>query len=305
MNQILITKDEKGVQVNLMKPVVKFFAIVAIIFSIILIGEGIFNLYGSLRKNNSYIKPTLSAEKYGSDIEVSINSEVGINKVMYSWNNGEQIEYKGEGKKIIKFETAIPAGNNKLKITVLDVEGNKTKFEEIPVAFTEADDTIKPKISIENAKGKLAVTATDETEIDYLTYQWEGEEATKVSPNEDDKTTIKQEIEVQKGTKKLTIVAADKTGNTETVTKKIVGSNGPEIKATVSDGKFVVKVTDEYKITKIVYTLNDKEVTVENIPENAKEYEFDIPLEDVEVNYLKINAYENGIMTEYKCKKTK
>ena len=46
-------------------------------------------------------------------------------------------------------------------------------------------------------------------------------------------------------------------------------------------------------------TLNEKVNKVEGIPQDAKEFEFKVPLEDG-VNYLKINAYENGLMTEYK-----
>ena len=165
-------------------------------------------------------------------------------------------------------------------------------------------DTKKPVISIEMQNGKLQITAMDETELDYFSYQWEGSEEVKVNPSEEDKTIVKQELEVKKGTAKLILTAVDKAGNKETTTKKIIGSNGPVISASLADGNIVVKVTDEFGITKIVYTHNDEEHTVEGIPEGAKEFEFKVPLKEGD-NYLKINAYENGIMTEFKCKKTK
>lgn len=478
MNQILVTNDKQGAQVILMKPVIKFFCVVALIFAFILVGEGAYNLYASFSNGSSYPAPVLIPEKNGSDIALKISSEVGISKVLYSWNDGEQMEYKGEGRKTLSFEIAIPQGDNILNISVVDIEGNKTRFEGIPVKFSEAEDTKKPRISIENDNGKLVITATDETELDYLTYQWEDGEEIKVEASENDKKTIKQEIKIQnvdktltmiavdkagnkettvkkitnsnesypvpvltteiagnivkinissgveidkvlyswngkeekeykadnkmevsfeldipegdnvlkvaaidvegirttfddvsarstgikdttkpritvenasgkliitatdeteldyltyqwedgevvkteategdkksikqevgveKGTKSITIIAVDKSGNQETVKKKIVGSNGAEIKVTLSDGNFVVRVTDEYKITKIQYTLNDEEFTVNDIPENAKEYEFRVPLKEGITNYLKINAYENDLMTEYKCKKT-
>ena len=50
--------------------------------------------------------------------------------------------------------------------------------------------------------------------------------------------------------------------------------------------------------------MNDEEHTVEGIPQGAKEYEFKVPLKDGVTNYLKIDAYENDLLTEYKCKKT-
>ncbi len=479
MNQILVTNDKKGTQILLMRSVIKFFCIVSLIFALILVGEGAYNLYTSLSKSSSYPTPVLIPDVKGSDIGIRLSSEVGISKVLYSWNNGEQMEYKGEGRKNLSFEIAIPQGDNILNISVVDVDGNKTKFEGIPVTFsankdtikprisienvdgtlvitatdeTELDyltyqweggeevkinaedqknkktikqeikaqkvdkklnmtavdksgnvetvtktisskqganlvpvlttnikqnkitlkitsgvelekilyswnneeekeykannkmevsfeldipegdnvlnvsavdvdgittefdqvsarsegvkDTTKPKISVENSSGKLVITATDETELDYLTYQWEGGEEVKAVATETDKKSIKQEIDVEKGTKTITIVAVDNAGNKETVNKKIIGSNGAEIKVTLSDGCFVVRVTDEYKITKIEYTLNDEVVTVDDIPQDAKEYEFRVPLKEGVTNYLKVNAYENDLMTEYKCKKT-
>lgn len=478
MNQILMTNDKEKAQITLMKPVIVFFCVVAIIFACVLLGQGAYNLYTSLNNESSYPAPVIVHEENGSDMEIKVSSEVGISKVLYSWNDGEQMEYKGEGRKTLSFEIAIPQGENTLNISVVDVEGNKTRFEGIHVDFSEAKDTRKPKISIENNNGKLVITATDETELDYLKYQWEDEgqasivkasggkektikaeidikngkltmvavdkagneesmektikyeatqgysipeltsekngdniklsissgveiekvlyswngeetqeykadgkmefsfelkipqgdnklnvsavdvegittkfdeisvrssgvkdttkpkisvenaaakliitatdeteldylsyqwedgEEVKIKAAEETKQSIKQEINVEKGTKNLTIIAVDKSGNRETVKKKIVGSNGAEIKVTVSDGYFVVRVTDEYKITKIVYTLNEEEFTVEDLPENATEYEFRVKLIDGVTNYLKVNAYENDLMTEYKGKKT-
>ena len=478
MNQILVTNDKEKAQVTLMKPVIKFFCILAIIFALVLVGEGVYNLYKNLNKDGSYPRPTLIQEIVGSDMEIRISNEVGISKVFYSWNDGEQMEYKGEGRKIINFEIAVPQGENTLNVAVVDIQGNKTRFEGIKAVFTESKDskkpkisiekndekliitaidetemayltyqwddgekvktevsdedkkeivqeidiekgekkltmvavdragnketltkkisnkdesyvapvlttkvdgnkikinisgnvkinevkcvwngkdatltytkgqsnismeldipegdnklnisivdddgittkfdevtvraegtkdTTKPQISVENVAPKLVITATDETELDYMTYQWEDGEKVNVEAKGQDKKTIKQEVNVEKGTKTITITAVDKSGNIETEKKKILGSNGAEIKVTFSDGNFVVKVTDEYAITKIQYTLNDEEYTVEDIPANAKEYEFRVPLKDGETNYLKIDAYENDLLTEYKCKKT-
>lgn len=304
MNQILVTKDEKGSSMSGIKPVVRFFTIAIIVLSIIFIGEGAYNLYKSSGKNSEYSKPELNIEKNGSAIILKVAGENGLNKIEYSWNNGSVTVLKCEGKKSVNPEIEIPQGDNKLNIVVIDVEGHKTKFDNIPVSFTAADDTVKPKISIVNAVGKITVTATDETELDYLSYQWEGEEEVKVAASSENKKLITQEIQVQKGTKRLTIVAVDKTGNKEKISKNIIGSNGPTIKVSLADGNFVVKVTDEHEITKIEYTFNEENFTVNDIPKGAKEFEFKVQLKDG-ANYLKINAYENELMTEYKCKKTK
>ena len=304
MNQILITNDKKGEFSKDIKPVIKFFAIVIIIVALLLLSIGGYNLYNSLKNKNAYPKPSLSVEKNGSAVSINVKGEIGVNKLEYSWNDGNITVLKGNGKKDVSFDIEIPQGDNTLNISVIDVEGNKTNFNGTQVAFTNTDDTVKPVISIVNSDGKLVITATDEKEIVYLSYQWEGEEEVKIDASEDNKQSITQKVDVQKGTKKLTISAADKTGNKETITKNVVGSNGPEIKVTVENQNFVVKVTDEYGLTKIEYTLNNKVYTVEDLPSKAKEFEFKVPLEDG-VNYLKINAYENVLMTEFKCKKTK
>lgn len=304
MNQILVTNDENSVSSMEMKPIVRFFAIVIIVVAIILSCIGGYNLYKSRKQNANYAKPALSMEKNGSAVNLNIKGEIGINKVEYYWNDGNPTILKANGKKDVNLEVEIPQGDNKLNVTVIDVEGNKTNFNQIGVSFTAADDTVKPEISIVDAAGKIRVTATDDTELVYLAYQWDGEEEVKIEATEETKTSITQDIDVQKGTKLITITAVDKTGNKATLTNNIVGSNGPQIKVSIVDQSFLVKVTDEFAITKIEYTLNEKPHTVEGIPSGAKEYEFKVPLEDG-VNYLKINAYENNLMTEYKCKKTK
>lgn len=308
MNQILMTKDENEAVSNEIKPIIKFFAIVIIVVALIFIGEGGYKLYEIAGKDTSFTKPVLSYEQNGSAISISLDSEIGINKIEYFWNEGSVTTVKGTGKTDIDFEIEIPQGDNTLSISVTDVEGNKTSFDKIAISFNtnseENIDTIKPEVSIVNTVGKITINATDETELDYITYKWEDEDEVKVTTTEKGQKSITQELTVQKGTKKLTITAVDKTGNKSTISKNVIGSDGPQIKVTIADDNFVVKVTDEYKITKIEYTINDVEHTVENIPENAKEFEFRVPLEEG-VNYLKINAYENELMTEYKCKKTK
>ena len=304
MNQILVTNDEKGLGNSSLKPIVRFFAVVAIVFALVLIGEGAFNLYRSLGTNKDYAKPELKLEKNGSSMNVKVDGEIGINQVIYAWGSGDETVVNASGRKNLNCDIEIPQGDNTLKTKIVDVEGNKTKFEDVSVTFSENEDSKKPVISIEKVDGKLSVTALDETELDYFSYKWEDADEVKVTPSEEDKKMVKQILEVQKGTKQLTLVAVDKAGNKQTMNRKVIGSNGPTIKASIADNSFVVKVTAESAITEIQYTLNEETSKVENIPAGAKEFEFKVPLKEG-ANYLKINAYENGIMSEYKCKKTK
>lgn len=306
MNQILMTNDEKGNSLLGINPIIKFFAIVIIVLGVIFIGEGGYKLYSSLNAKKDIQKPTLNIEKNGSAVVLNIEDQTAINKVYYAWNDGNENELKGDGKRKVNYEIEMPQGNNILNVYVIDVEGNKTKFNGVNIAFTSDEDTIKPKIAItksENA-GKIIITATDNEELDYITYKWQNGEEVTVKATENGQKEIKQEVAVQKGTNSINCVAYDKAGNDETYTMKIVGSDGAKISVKAAEGNFVVKVTSESEITKIIYTHNDKEETINNIPKGTKEYEFKVQLQDG-VNLLKINAFENDVMTEYKCKKTK
>lgn len=303
MNQILVTNEENGATTREIKPIIRFFCIVCIVFALILIICGGFSLHKNLSTNKDFPKPEFTSEKEGSHLNVKLTGEIGINKYVYSWNGGNETTLSGDGKKKVIFQIEMPQGENKLSSYVIDVEGNKTKYEDITVTFTEEEDTVKPVIALESVAGKLQITASDDRELDYLTYKWEDGEEVRIEVSED-KTLIQQSIDVEKGTKKITLKAVDKAGNEQTASQTIIGSNGPTIKASLSNGNFVIKVTDEFGITKIEYTHNEEPHTVEDLPEGATEFEFKVPLKEGE-NYLKIDAYENGIMTEYKCKKTK
>lgn len=307
MNQILITKDEKGRSTLGLKPIIIFFAVALIIVGFIFLGQGAYKSYIKAQESKDYPRPTLALEKNGSSLNMYFKGEIPINKIEYAWNDGSISLLEVSGKKEVKFDVEMPNGNNNLQVYVIDVNGNKTKFEQ-KVSFTQADnkDTEKPKITITKGEtaGKIKIKATDNKEIDYVSYKWEDEDEVVIKATEETKKEIVQEINVQKGTKKIVATVVDKTGNKKSLTMDIVGSNGPTVKVSIADNNFVIKVTSEASLTKITYTHNDEEKNVENIPEKSKEFEFKVPLKDG-VNYLKINAYENDIMTEYKCKKTK
>ena len=311
MNQILSTNDKRGNTVLGLKPIVKFFAVILIIMALIFVGQGGYKLYQSVKYKQEFPKAELETEQFGSVLNLKFTDSVILSKIEYSWNNGNITEIKGIGKTKVDIDIDVPQGENTLNVSTIDVDGNKTQFEGIKVVYTEEDtvnerDRIQPVISIEksaNAK-KFTITVKDNKELDYVSYNWEGEEATVIRATEDTKLSITEEVAAQKGTKTITVKAVDKAGNESTKSRTIVGSEGPKISASIKDESFAIKVTSENGITKIVYTHNEVEHEVEDIPEGAKEFEFLVPLQDGE-NYLKIDAYEDEIMTEYKCKKTK
>ena len=312
MNQILSTNDKSGSSLLGLKPIVRFFAIILIIMALIFIGQSGYRLYSSTKNKNEFPRVKLQTEQFGSVLNLQFSGEKILSRIEYSWNDGNATEIKGIGKTNVDIDIDVPPGENTLKVSAVDVEGNKTKFEKVKVTFTESDviferDRTNPEISIEKSANisKFVITVKDNKELDYVSYYWEGEQPIVINATDETKTEIVEEISARKGTKTINVKAVDKAGNESTSTRTIVGSEGPKITAGVKDDNFVIKVTSENEITRIVYVYNEtEEHEVENIPENAKEFEFKVPLKDGE-NKLKVSAYEEDIMVEYKCKKTK
>lgn len=311
MNQILSTNDKDKKNVIGIKPIVRFFAVVLIIVSGIFIAQSGTKLYSSIRYKKEYPRAKLTTEQIGSVIKLNFDDEIVLSRIEYKWNNGNITVLKNIAKRQTSIDIDIPQGENELSVCTIDTEGNKTQFKNFKVSFSEEDlvndkDKKQPIVSIEKSSTtkKIIITVKDDRELDYFTYNWEGEEPVTIKATEETKTSITQEITVEKGTRVINVIAYDKAGNKGTKSLKIVGSNGPKVSAGIKDNSFVVKVTSDNEITKIIYTHNNEEKEVKDIPKGAKEFEFKVPLKDGE-NYLKVNAFENDIMTEYKCKKTK
>lgn len=311
MNQILSTNEKNASSALGLKPILKFFAIIILIIAIIFVGQSGFKLYKSIKYKEEFPRAELQTEQYGSVLNLKITDSVVISRIEYAWNDGNITEVKGIGKTTTDIDIEVPQGENILKVSAVDVDGNKTKFEDFKVSYTEEDvvherDRKAPEISIEKSSTakKFIISVTDDKELDYISYNWENEEPTIVRATEETKLTINEEIAAQKGTKTINVKAVDKAGNENTKSRTIVGSEGPKISASIKNDSFAIKVTSENAVTRIVYTHNNVEHEVENIPEGSKEFEFRVPLQDGE-NLLKINAYEDEIMTEYKCKRTK
>lgn len=312
MNQILSTNDKSGNSILGLKPIIRFFAIIMIIIAFIFIGESGYEIYSSTKQKKEFLRAELETEQFGSVLNLNISSKKMLSRIEYSWNDGNITEIKGIGKATLSVDIEVPPGENSLKVAAIDVEGNKTKFEKVNVSYTESDiiyerDRTQPEISIEKSASakKFVIIVKDNKELDYISYYFDGEQPTVVNATEETKTEIREELPAQKGTKTINVKAVDKAGNESTDSKTIIGSEGPKITASIKDDNFVIKVTSENEIKRIVYLYNEtEEHEVENIPEHAKEFEFRVPLKDGE-NKLKINAYEEEIMTEYKCKKTK
>ena len=311
MNQILSFQNSENGQKQLRKNV-KFFAVFIIVFALILIGEGAWRLYQNKNKKVDFDTPTINITRNGAKTILDISSNIGIQKMFYTWDDGIENEIVKTGEKQLTEEISNNIGIHDLTIKIVDSNGNTITYDPVKIVYeenTEVDletaiqnDKTEPKIGLSAVQGKVVIEASDEVLMSHITYSWNGGEETKVTGLSSDEKSIKTEIDVLKGDNKLLVKAYDKAGNVKEYERDIHGTDGPKIAVKRENNEIIVNVTDEYGITKIEYNFNGEKKTIEDITETT--YELKLPLVDGE-NYIIISAYESNVKTEYKGKTTK
>lgn len=312
MNQILTFHNIDGSEKQLIK-VIRFFSIFIILFSLILIGEGALG-YKDLKEEHVHIDtPDIKIDKMAGTVILNINSNIGINKVICYWNDGLPDTIDESGEKEVYLERDIPPGTNDLYLEIIDTQGNSIKYNPIKISYEETaidnenwevavtKDKTKPTVTLGASKGKVTINASDNVKMSYITYSWNGGDETKVTGLSEDEKSLTADIEVPKGDNKLTIKAYDKAGNETILEKDVHGTDGPSINVVKEGSQLIIKVEDEFGITKITYNFNGEEKTIDSINETS--YEFKLDLVQGE-NYIIIDAYENNVKSEYKGKTT-
>lgn len=317
MNQILSFQTIGNSKIQL-KKVIRFFSIFIILFALILVIEGSFGYYKN--KNKKVVikeTPDINIQRDNGTTILNITSNIGVQKVIYSWNDGIEDSVEEGGKNNVEVKIPTTIGTNDLNIKIIDSNGNTIVYNPVKISYEENQeenvnweeaiktDKTKPKVSIESVKGKIVITATDDVKMSYVTYSWNGEEENKITGLSDDEKTLTTEIDstnVKKGTNKLIVKAYDKAENVETVEKEVQGANGSEIQVNQENGELVVNVKNDINITKIEYNFNGEEKTIDNI--NQKEYTFKLQMKDGE-NKILISAYADALKSDYQNTFTK
>ncbi len=317
MNQILSFQTIGNSKIQL-KKVIRFFSIFIILFALILVIEGSFGYYKN--KNKKVIikeTPDINIQRDNGTTILNITSNIGVQKVIYSWNDGIEDSVEEGGKNNVEVKIPTTIGTNNLNIKIIDSNGNTIVYDPVKISYEENQeenvnweeaiktDKTKPKISIESVKGKIVITATDDVKMSYITYSWNGEEENKITGLSENEKTLTTEIDstnVKKGINKLIVKAYDKAGNVETVEKEVQGANGSEIQVNQENGELVINVKNDINITKIEYNFNGEEKTIDNI--NQKEYTFKLQMKDGE-NKISISAYADSLKSDYQNTFTK
>lgn len=190
---------------------------------------------------NTPTKAVISVERSKSDDTkaiIKVSHDKAIEKVIYTWDNDKDIINKGNGQPTMEVEISLPAGTHTLTVKVTDIDGNDTVYDE-EIYSENGEDKVNPEIktTVDQATKEIVITATDDTELDYVTYRWNNEEEQKQEADPENPKEIKFNIEIPKGTNDLTIIAVDKNKNSTSKTDKYTGVTKPEIKLTISEDK--------------------------------------------------------------------
>lgn len=300
MNQILYLNDEKKkggpLEINV---VVRIFAILCIVFGLLLVIQGSYSMVTDKEVNST--NPLVEINEQGINLVLKIKHDKLIDKIIYVWNN-EQIEHVLQGKGRTELEESIemPIGINNLTLKVIDIDGKTLTYNQT-YERPEGDITL-PEIELLVDGSKVKIVAKDETELDYILYRWNEEDDTRVDVREESPKQIEEKISILKGENTLTIVAVDKAGNESVKEQIFKGATKPTINL-ARDGKdLIIKVEDEEEIQKIEYTLNGVYYSTDPNNEgnslNTKSCEFKQALQDGE-NKITIRVYNiSGLETE-------
>ena len=312
MNQILMVenrnkKNKKNnrssgpVEIN---NIIRFFAITIIIFAIFIISHSSYAIYRDSKGNNTDNLAQISISRINDTLIVDVNSEYIIDKFKYNWLNSTQTSVM-EGMTNFQEEIILPNGNDVLTIILEDETGRAVTYtKEI---FLEGVDILKPTIDISQGQGSsIRITATDETQIEYITYRIDDGEEIRVNKNNEDDTRIEYAVtDLPRGEHTLYVTAVDSSGNFETDENPvIVSSDRPTITGLSIDnenGRIIIEAADVDGIASIEVNLNGAVYRMDDV--NRTEQAFSLKLQEgtntISIKITNVNGLSVEGATEF------
>lgn len=287
MNQILDYNPNKssGGNSSNSDTIVRIFAIILIIFALCLLGSGIYNLTknneAETEKTAAPTQAKIDAEQTDTEIIVKVSHDKAINKLTYKWDTDKEVTNTGNGESTMEVKIPLLSGEHVLDVKVTDIDGVESTYQGTFTSETGVDSTY-PEITLEvTPESKLKITATDETEISFITYRWNEDEEVRIEATEEEQKEIVEEIDILKGKNDLTVVAVDKANNSSNKMESYTGLTNPEITINVAEDKKSAEIqcSHENGIKEIKLNLNGEELGVELPEENPKDVV--VPIENL------------------------
>ncbi len=301
MNQILMTEAVNKNARNKSKisnssditAVVRFFAIIIMVFGLALSGSSAFGMVQNIQENKNKSIPVVSAERNGNSVKVIVKNDIGIKTIKYSWNDSTETVVQGRNKNQVETTINIIPGNNKLNMTVIDSNNGTTTY--VKNYVQEEKDTTEPVITVQNEDPRIKITVTDDTALDYIIYKYGDNEEVKVEASEDDPTKIEGYIDnVLETQVTLKIEAVDKAQNFATKEQQVKGATKPKIEV-VSDptdqSYLIIRASDNEGLRMVVFYINEDEYKTDpNTSLNMKNFEYRQKVPKGETT-IKVHAY--------------
>lgn len=313
MNQILMVENKKKSKSKKIKNnsgpieiknIVRFFAIVIIVFSLCIICHSSYAIYRDAKGNNTENLPIINISRVNDTLIVDVQSNYIINKFKYNWQNSEQTSISEEMKSFQE-EIILPNGNNILTIILEDETGRAVTFSK--EIILDGIDVIKPTVEIKQGQGAtIRINAVDETKIEYLTYQIDDGEEIRIDKNNEDDKIIEYVVnDIPRGEHTIYVTAVDSFGNTETSESPIiVSSDRPTIKNISIDKethKILIEASDVDGIQSIEVNLNGQVYNMNDV--NRKEAVFSLSLKDgkntISIKLTNVNGLTAEGATEF------
>lgn len=302
MNQILQTENRKNKGPIEIGKIVKFFAIAIIIFAIILIGLGSYAIF--TQHNNKEDKPIVedsepqvNIERQKDDIVIEVTHTKPISKIVYYWNEETENTIEGNNRTTLSETISLPFGTNTLNLTVIDINGEETKFQKEYVVEGNGKPVIDLKLTTDN---KIKITVQDASNLSYIIYSWNNDEGTKVEATGDNLTTIEQEVEIPLGQNTLKVQAVNTNNVATTKELEVKGVKKPVVTFKKEGDYLIIRAEDEVGMKIINYTLNGQKYQINY--GNKKVVEYKQKLEKGENNLELTAENQDGGITTKKVK---
>lgn len=273
MNQILVMENKKKKRSRNTGPaeienILKFFAIALIVFGVLFIGHGSYAIYKDAKGKDKKNLPILTMERVNDEVIIKATSSIKIKNLIYSWNTDEETKIPVDGT-FIEENVMLLNENGTLNVKIEDEKGRTVKYQK--EFIIDGLDITKPTIEIQEqgSNGTIKITATDETQMKYISYSINGSDEIKIDKSDAEDKIINYILKLQKGENKLTVTAVDSSGNFEIIEKTIIVSGKTTMNLKIENGKLVVTAEDPDGIKDIEINLNGVTKSVKDINQKS------------------------------------
>lgn len=300
MNQILSTEnnykkqDRKKGEILDTRKILIIFSIILIVFALVIV---VAKIVGTIKENKKdkdnpidvLNKPTIEIEKKDNLCNIKVSYDVGLEKVIYWWNDDENIKENNlNGTTQLTTGVELLEGDyNVLYVKAIGIDGS---INEIKREFSiEQYDPTKPKIVFnytENEVTTIEIMASSEKGIKEMEYNWEGEEPQIVTPTTEGGAQVAITVPAKRGTNRLYVRATDMEGNTQTKEQLIIAVIKPTVEFNIDqtvDGNILkIHVEHDKGFKEVIITINQQEIFVYN--ESNTQYRSDTTNLKMDVN---------------------